>query len=664
VETLLPTFHDITSDSANMGHYRSEEITESVAAEIEAKYIAERDKRLQAHPEGPAQFTDFASLDKFKHFQTDPWVDPHEPATVPEGINLAKGVKYLIVGTGYSGLLFAVRFLEAGVALDDLVLVDPSGGYGGVWYRNRYPGLMCDVESYIYMPLLEETGYMPKHKYSYGPELRGHANRIADRWNLRGRTIFRHKVTDMEWDAARSEWQVKAKFVGQDGSPDLTLRAHCVLVAGGQLFDAKIPAVPGIDTFQGHMFHTSRWDYDCTGGSAEDAHPEMVNLKDKAVGIIGTGATSIQTIPELAKHAKQLFVMQRTPSSVDERNQQETDPAEWQKITASKGWWWDRNVNFAKLVHQTQPPPDVNMVSDNWVMENPSYCTAWGCDAPVAPDQAPQLIARMHAGDLPRAERLRGRVDQIVQDKKTAESLKHWYPSWCKRPCFHDDYLPTFNRPNVTLLETGAGGVERFTEKGVVVNGTEYELDVVVLATGYKVPGFGGDSSAAGRYGINIVGKDGTSMPRGLGKELGTLHGLCSAGFPNMFFMGGPQASLTVNQIMSMDSFARHIAGIVTEGQRMLGSPRTVVESTKDAERDWGDQIAALAVGSSAMLGCTPSYLNAEGNLDKILAEQPEEAAEMMRHGLWARGILHYLDALDQWKKEGPLKGFTVTAAA
>ncbi|KAF2098857.1 flavin-binding monooxygenase-like family protein [Rhizodiscina lignyota] len=633
----------------------------AAAAEIEAKYNAERDKRLKERPQGEDQFIDLTRSEKFKHLQEDPWIGPDEHTSIPSTIDVTKQIKYLVCGAGYSGLLFVVRLLEAGAKLDEIVMIDPSGGYGGVWYWNRYPGLMCDVESYCYMPLLEETGYMPKYKYCYGPELRGHAERIAEKWNLRPRTIFRQQAKHLQWDADKKEWICTTQFQGDKRDLDLKLHAKYVMLAAGQLTHPKIPVVDGIDKFQGHIFHTSRWDYKYTGGNSQDAKAELTNLQDKRVGIIGTGATAVQAVPELAKWAKKLYVIQRTPSSVDIRNQRETDPEEWKKVTSKKGWWMDRNTNFSNLLHQKLPAPEVNMVNDYWVINNPSYCTAWGYDRPLTPEELPQYIQTLHINDIPRAERIRKRVADTVKDKDTAEKLKHWYPTWCKRPCFHDDFLPAFNQPNVELVDTDGLGVDRFTEKGVVVGGKEYELDLLILSTGYKAPG-GLGVSPAGRYNVTVIGKDGLDMDAEFQREVSTLHGLTRKDFPNLFFTGVAQASLTANQIHNMDTYSNHIVYMIMNAQRKANSGDVVIEPEQKAQDEWGDQVAANALGLSGMAGCTPNYLNAEGGLDKMLALGPEVQAKMMRGQIWGRGINGYIAALKEWENEGSMKGLTVSA--
>ncbi|KIV98449.1 hypothetical protein, variant 2 [Verruconis gallopava] len=607
-------------------------------AEVEARYVAERDKRLQERPEGEEQWIDTVTSDKWAWIQKDPWIRPDDHTEL--SVDISNTIKYLIVGAGFSGLLFAVRLIETGVKPEELVLVDAAGGYGGVWYWNRYPGIMCDVEGYIYMPLLEETGYMPKHKYSYGPELRGHAERIADMWNLRSRTIFRQHTQSMEWDNSKAEWIVHTQFTTRDRKDlDQTIRAKYVLLGGGQLTHPKVPIVKGLDRFDRHMFHTSRWDYEYTGGTSEDNKPAMDKLKDKVVAIIGTGATAVQTVPELAKYAKHLYVVQRTPSSVDIRGQRETDSTWWKEMTSQKGWWRARNANYADILGQKNPPPKDNLVADQWTIGNPSYCTAWGYDGVLAPEEVPKYVHDLHVQDVPRAERIRQRVEETVKDRATAEKLKHWYPTWCKRPCFHDEYLPAFNRPNVTLVDTDGHGVDSFTETGFIVAGKEYAVDCLVLSTGYKTRG----PAPTARFDVRITGRDGIDMGKAFDDEVSTLHGLMRAGFPNLFFSGIAQASLSGNVVYNADVFARHVAYILSTAQQRHGAG-ALIESTQLAEQAWGDLVATYSVGLAGMGGCTPSYLNSEGGLDKMMQTAPPEAlAKIVRSGLWGRGVNHYV---------------------
>ena len=532
---------------------RQNESNVAFALEIQKKYAAEREKRIKA--EGSAQYLELAASEKFGHMQDDPWID-QEPSIPSAGSVLPDHrCKILISGAGFGGLIYAVRLIQAGVDPNDIRLIDQASGFGGTWYWNRYPGLMCDVESYIYMPLLEEMKYMPKHKYSYGPELRRYANMIADKWGLRSKTMFQTALGNARWDDDTREWLVDVSQTrkGHD-KLDLQIRSQILIIASGVLNHPKIPRLPGLEGFKGHTFHTARWDYAYTGGTPES--PSLENLRNKRVGIIGTGATAIQVVPELAKWAKELYVFQRTPSSVDERGQRLTDPEWWAQETANKpGWQKRRNDNFMAQFVDTGPKPDTNLVGDRW-SEIPSYGALVGSPTPVTLESVSTYIANLHAIDLPRQERVRARVGTIVQDSATAASLKAYYPSWCKRPCFHDDYLPSFNQPNVHLIDTDGKGLDKLTSTAAVVNGKEYELDVLIFSTGFRTPGAG---AVAAKANARIAGKGGQDFEIKFTNEGSqTLHGIIAPGFPNFFFPGVAQAGASPNYTHMVNQPKQH----------------------------------------------------------------------------------------------------------
>jgi cation diffusion facilitator CzcD-associated flavoprotein CzcO len=520
---------------------------------------------------------------------------------------------------------------------------------------------MCDIESYIYMPLLEETGYMPKHKYSYGPELREYAESIADKWELRDKTLFMAEVKNMTWDDDEKEWVVKIVKMGMcSKNSDLSVRSHFVFAASGILNCPQLPGIPGIEDFRGHSFHTSRWDYSYTGGSPTD--PSLTNLKDKRVGIIGTGATAIQAVPHLAKWAKELYVFQRTPSSVDERANRLTD-AEWwsREIQGRKGWQKERNENFHAFVCNASPRPPIDMVSDNWT-EMPSFSALIGGPAKVTMDSASAHIASMHALDFPRQEKIRRRVENIVKDTTTAEKLKPWYPGWCKRPCFHDEYLPSFNLPHVTLVDTNGKGVDSITEHAVVVGDSAYEVDLLIFSTGYRLPSLIG--SPAFRAGMSVIGRGGESLDQKFAKGVATLHGAISHGFPNFFWPGPLQAGGGANQVFVVDQFATHIAYILSESARRVAQgqqfgQKFTIEPTVEAEEEWSMQVLSRAASFAALLGCTPGYLNREGEIDRISGM--EEQMKAARGSIWGEGILDYLSVLEGWRAQGNLRGLEVT---
>ena len=621
--------------------------------QIQQQYAQERDKRLRFRPEGSKQYNDIFRSSKFAHFQKDPWVDsdpPQPQADLKDGSR----TKFLIIGAGYGGLMFAVRLVQAGFNVDDIRFSDYAGGFGGTWYWNRYPGLMCDIESYIFMPLLEETGYVPKHKYAHGDELREHANRIADKWNLKDKAWFYTHVTALRWDEKESEWLVAMTRKKGENQEDVTVRAQFVMSLAGVLNFPKLPGVPGIEDFKGHTFHTSRWDYEYTGGSSSD--PALTNLKGKKVGIIGTGATAIQVVPELAKWAQELYVFQRTPSSVDMRGQHPTDKTKFHnEIATGKEWQRLRSLNFMEHLCNVSPAPSTNMVGDGWTYM-PSYSALVG--GPAARniknlEDIPKHVANLHALDLTRQESIRKRVDEIVQDKETAQKLKPWYPGWCKRPCFHDDYLPAFNMPHVHLVDTDGKGVDRIIKDGVVVDGVEYPLDLLIFSTGYRV--------SVTTAGLQVVGRGGRSLDEKWETEgMGTLHGVMTRGFPNLFLPSPSQAGAGANYTFSLDVLAIHIAYILNEASKRakaLGGRRFTVEPSEEGEKAWTGEILKRASAFAAMGGCTPGYLNREGETAQSSLEEKMKDA---RKAPWGEGVASFLDVIEEWRSEGKLSNVEV----
>jgi cation diffusion facilitator CzcD-associated flavoprotein CzcO len=638
------------------GEYHPSNAAAMAAMQIQQKYAEERAKRLRA--DGVEQYIILNNSDKFKHFQADPWIDPHAAVGAP-ALEDGSRCKALILGAGFGGLLFAVRLIQAGIDADGIRLVDTAGGFGGTWYWNRYPGLMCDVESYVYMPLLEEMDYMPKHKYAYGPELREYAESIAEKWELKDKTLFQMGVSSLTWDDEEKEWVVKLAPEGKgDGKGDITVRSQFVISASGVLNQPKLAGLPGMENFQGHSFHTSRWDYAYTGGSPTD--PSLTNLKDKRVGILGTGATAVQAVPHLAKWAKELYVFQRTPSAVDIRDNRPTDP-EWyaREVQGKKGWQRERMENFNAHMTNTTSPPEIDMVSDGWTKMR-SYGGLIGTTAKVTMENVPAHVGTLHALDFPRQERVRARVDEIVKDKTTAQKLKAWYPSWCKRPCFHDDYLPAFNRPNVTLVDTDGKGVDKITEAGIEVSNTEYALDLLIYSTGYRPPGIG---SPAFRAGMKVFGRGGVSLDEKWAANVSTLHGVIRRDFPNFFYPGPSQAGATANQVFILDNLSTHVAYIISESAKTQGpgpKDRITIEPTQEAEEEWAMQILSRAASFAGLAGCTPSYINREGEMDQI--KGMEEQMKAARAAIWGQGVADYVSVIEGWRSEGGLKGLEVKA--
>jgi cyclohexanone monooxygenase len=581
---------------------------------LRRRYREERDKRLR--PNGNRQFTEVAG--DLAHFAVDPHVSMR-----PERAPLTDHVEVLIIGAGFCGLLAGARLREAGV--ESIRLVDDGADVGGTWYWNRYPGAQCDIESYIYLPLLEELGYMPTEKYSHGPEIQAHARAIAEHFNLIQDACFQTRVTSMQWNDAESAW-----VVCTDRGDRMT--ARYVIMAIGPLSRPKLPGITGIGDFAGHSFHTSRWDYAYTGG---DTTGGLTKLGDKRVGVIGTGATGVQCIPHLGEWAQSLFVFQRTPSSIDVRGNRPTDP-EW-VASLTPGWQQRRIDNFGVIVsggHQ-----DEDLVGDGWteIIGTLSALAALGGD-PLSPEE---LGARMELADFTKMEQIRSRIDTLVHDAATAEALKPWYRQFCKRPCFHDEYLTTFNRPNVTLVDTRGKGVERITAAGVVVDGTEYPLDCLIFATGFEV-----GTEYTRRAGCDLEGRNGLRLSEKWGRRTATFHGYMSRGFPNCFFMGGIQSGISPNFTELYSEQSAHVAYVV-ESVRRTGA-RTV-EPTEAAEEDWLRVLEASSPDSSSFQEqCTPGYYNNEG--------QPGEGPGWFG-GTYGGGSQAFFTILRKWRASGDLAG-------
>jgi cyclohexanone monooxygenase len=585
--------------------------------ELRAKYLAERDKRLRA--DANEQYVEIAG--DFSHYIDDPYVEPGFTRAP-----LTDEVDVLVIGGGFGGLLAAARLREAGVGR--IRIVEKGGDFGGTWYWNRYPGAQCDIESYIYLPLLEETGYVPREKYSFANEIREHSRRIGEHFDLYKDACFQTEIRALTWLEDEARWLITT-------NRDDAMKAKFVVMSNGPLNRPKLPGVPGIDTFKGHSFHTSRWDYGYTGG---DNTGNLTKLADKRVGIIGTGATAIQSVPHLGRWAKQLYVFQRTPSSVDVRGNRPTDPA-W-AASLEAGWQKRRMENFNILVsggHQ-----DEDLVRDGWtdIIRNLISIAAVRGDKPMTPEE---IAATMEIADFRKMNQVRGRVDQSVEDAAAAEALKPWYRQFCKRPTFNDDYLPTFNRPNVTLVDTEGKGVDRITETGVVVKGVEYQLDCLIFATGFEV-----GTAYTRRAGYEIHGRGGKPLSEHWGDGPRTLHGFMSAGFPNCFHMGTNHSTLTPNFPHLLEEQANHIAHVISETEQRQGK---VVEPTPEAEAAWVQTVRDTArLNLEFRQACTPGYYNGEGRA---------AAGDGLFANLYGPGPVKFFELIREWR-DGGMEGLEI----
>lgn len=580
-------------------------------------YAQERAKRLRA--DGNAQYQRLEG--KFAAYAKDPHmaVEPRQP--------VHDHVTFAFIGGGFAGLVAGARLAERGIS--DVRIIEKGGDFGGTWYWNRYPGAQCDTASMIYMPLLEETGHMPSEKYAHGPEILEHCQRIGRQYDLYRQALFHTEVQALTWDDMAHRWVIRTNCGDE-------FTAQFLGMGTGPLHVAKLPGIEGVETFAGKSFHTSRWDYDYTGGGPKGL--PMDKLGEKRIAVIGTGATAVQCVPHLARAAKELLVFQRTPSSVDKRDNRPIDP-EWFAQVAEPGWQKRWLENFTAN-QAAGPGAAEDLVQDGWT-DIARRLRARVLSLPPEQMNPEGMMAAFEDADFEKMEQIRARVDTIVEDPKTAQSLKAWYRQLCKRPCFHDAYLQAFNAPGVQLIDTGGKGVERITETGVVVGGKEYPVDCIIYASGFEV-----GSDYTERAGYDVQGRDSVTLSDYWAKGMRTKHGIHVHGFPNMFIVQPTQgANLISNIPHNLTESGATIAAIVDHAMK---HDKQVVEVTSEAEDEWVDMLLS---GPGMMIGsqdCTPGYYNNEG--------QEPDPKNKLSVG-YPGGAMAYFKYIQDWRDEGTFEG-------
>jgi cation diffusion facilitator CzcD-associated flavoprotein CzcO len=550
--------------------------------EIKRKFAEARDLRLSYRPNGRAQYTSDLTAELAK-YEVDPWVE-----TIKERAPISDTVECLFIGGGFSALLTAARLREKGV--ESIRIVERGGDVGGTWYWNRYPGVACDVSAYDYLPLLDELNYVPKSFFAKGPEIFAHCQTIAREYNLYELALFQTTVTSTVWDAKAKLWRIST----DRGD---TLSARFVICANGTLSKPKLSKIQGMETFKGHSFHSSRFDYAYCG-------PDLANLKDKVVGIIGTGASAVQIIPRVGRAAKALYVFQRTPSAIDIRDDIPTDPA-W--AAALKPGWQkerlERHVQGSALTEQQKR------------------------DLANLPRE--EKIRRQENQNIEHQMRIHARVDEIVKDKATAEALKPWYMHRCKRPCYDDDYLPAFNLSNVHLVDTNGKGITEISENGPVFEGREYPLDLLIYATGFEV-------QVTGIYN-DIRGENGLGLNEKYAEGMRTVLGIHSAGYPNLFIMGGYQASFQFNLTFMLQTQGAHIAECIRYARE---HGYTTIDAAPETEEWWVQEVIRHRGKTNRNMECTPGYYNFEGESNR------------RQDGNYNGGMLQYCTHMAEVQKE------------
>ncbi|CAN5867840.1 NAD(P)/FAD-dependent oxidoreductase [soil metagenome] len=589
------------------------------------KYRRERDKRLRE--DGNDQYVEVTGA--FAPLLEDPGVERAEREPLFDEVTVA------FIGGGFAGLVTGARLKQAGI--NDVRIIEKGGEFGGTWYWNRYPGAQCDTHSFVYLPLLEETGHMPSEKYAHAPEILEHCRRIGRHFDLYDNACLGTEVIDLEWDPAASRWIIRTDRGDE-------MRARFVVMGTGPLHKPKLPGIPGIESFRGHTFHTSRWDYDYTGG--DPAGAPLERLGDKRVAIVGTGATAVQCIPHLARACEELYVFQRTPSSIDVRANEPTDPAWFEREVLATGWQEEWLVNFCTI--QTGGFTDEDLVKDGWT-DIARRIRAKVLADPNQDFSRESLVKAYEDSDFEKMAEIRSRVDEIVQDSAAADALKPWYRQLCKRPCFHDEYLSAYNEPGIHLIDTDGQGVERITERGVVAAGVEYEVDCIIYASGFEV-----GTDYVRRSGYDVSGRDGRRLSEHWAEGMRTLHGMHVHGFPNAFVVGAAQgANLVSNYTHNLSEAAKTVAAII---ERAEHEEIREVEATAEAEQAW---VELLLDAAPRLIGahsdCTPGYYNNEG--------QPAGDRGKLNWSGYPDGPVAFFAFMERWRTAGDFDGLDLRPA-
>lgn len=587
---------------------------------LRKKYAEERDKRIRS--DGNDQYIEIK--DQWDHYLEDPYIKREDREPVSDHVTVA------FIGGGFSGLVTGARCVENGIA--DVRIIEKGGDFGGTWYWNRYPGAMCDTAAMIYLPLLEETGHMPTKKYAFAPEILQQCRRIGETYNLYDKALFHTQVTDLRWDEAKRVWRIQTNRGDE-------FTAQFVGMGTGPLHVPKLPGISGIETFQGHSFHTSRWDYEYTGGNPEGAPLEK--LKDKKVAIIGTGATSVQCVPALAESAETLYVFQRTPSSVDVRANEDIDP-DWFKDIATEGWQMRWIENFT--ANQTGQPAEVDLVKDGWT-DISRRVRSKISELSHEELTAENMLRAYEDADMEKMEEIRARCNTVVENGTTAEALKAWYGQLCKRPCFHDEYLQAYNQPGCHLIDTDGLGVEQITAKGVVVAGREYEVDCIIYASGFEV-----GTPFERRNGYETTGRGGRKLSEYWADGMRTLHGIHVHGFPNLFIVQATQGGNLISNYPHNLTESGNTIGMMV--RYALQNQFQEIEVSLEAENAWLEllkQAPPMMIGTTE---CTPGYYNNEG----------KGWEQSLMGGGYPYGPVAYFKYLNEWRDSGEFKGLEFTS--
>jgi cyclohexanone monooxygenase len=438
----------------------------------------------------------------------------------------------LIVGAGFAGLYMLHRARGLGLSAR---VVEAGGGIGGTWYWNRYPGARCDVESMQYSYQFSEElqqEWQWSERYASQPEILTYLNHVADRFDLRGDIQLGTRVRAARFDEAVSQWVIAA-----DGGQEMA--ARFLVMATGCLSAARIPGFPGRDSFEGPTFHTGRWPHD------------PVDFTGQRVGVIGTGSSAVQSVPVIARQARELVVFQRTATYSIPAHNHPLAAEEQEAVKAGYGAFRRRNSQTMGAIGSNVPLNDVSALAVGPGERAQAYQERWEQGGLSFLWAFNDLMVDRRANETA-ADFVRDKIRQIVRDQAVADLLSPSTVVGCKRLCVDTGYYAAFNRGNVDLVDVSASPIE-ITPRGPRTGGRDYELDCLVFATGF-------DAMTGALLRIDIRGRGGLSLAEAWAEGPRTFLGLGVAGFPNLFLISGPGSpSVLTNMVVSIEQHVNWI---------------------------------------------------------------------------------------------------------
>ncbi len=473
----------------------------------------------------------------------------------------------VVVGAGFAGMYMLHRLRQSGLSAR---LIEAGSGPGGVWFWNRYPGARCDVESMEYQYGFDQAlvrDWTWSERYGTQPEILRYVNFVADRLDINTHTDYNTRIASALWLEQRRTWLLKT-------TEGRALSARFCIMATGHLSAANIPAIPGLGTFGGRTLHTGEWP------------PEGVDFRGRNVAVIGTGSSGVQSIPVIAAQADHLFVLQRTPAY---SLPAEMRPLSAQEIAAAKDNQpimrekvkFSPALSFLEIGHKSvfeYSPEEVQQILESrWRSGGFTFLASF-TDTMINPE-ANRIVA----------EFVRRKIREKVHDPEVARLLMPDYPVGAKRPCLDTGYYETFNRANVTLIDVRSTPIECVTPAGIVCGGKEYAIDDLVFATGF-------DAMTGALARIDIRGVGGATLKQKWAAGPLTYLGLGTAGFPNLFFLGGPGSPSVLANCITGAEYQVEWVGDCIDYLRARG--HRTIEATPDAERQWVHQVNARAGGT------------------------------------------------------------------